>query len=143
MSDRAYASWPPSGIPIDQAAGTLPVERLAADDGADFDAPLPPSAEPGVIAVIRDSGVNDAHLPHWYGVSDLLAGASLDAASLQGRGVAPSAPADGQALVWNEAAGAWEPGTVSGGGGTPVGVAFLSLDGTPITIDGALITVTA
>ncbi len=44
---------------------------------------------------------------------------SLTAATvtgIQNRAVASTAPANGQALVWNSGASAWQPGTVSGGG---------------------------
>jgi len=37
--------------------------------------------------------------------------------ALQGRSVATTAPADGQALVWSASANTWQPATVSGGSG--------------------------
>lgn len=36
---------------------------------------------------------------------------------IRARAVSTAVPSDGQALVWNTAANAWQPGTVSGGGG--------------------------
>ncbi len=36
-----------------------------------------------------------------------------DATKLQGRDLASTAPTDGQAIVWNDAAGQWEPGDVA------------------------------
>jgi len=36
---------------------------------------------------------------------------------IQNRAVANTAPANGQTLVWNSGASAWQPGTISGGGG--------------------------
>jgi beta-xylosidase len=41
-----------------------------------------------------------------------------DATKIQGRDVASTAPSDGQALVWSGANSRWQPGTVSGGGGS-------------------------
>ena len=35
---------------------------------------------------------------------------------IQSRSVAPTAPADGQALIWSAGSSAWQPGAVSGGG---------------------------
>ena len=47
-------------------------------------------------------------------VSGTLTAATV--AGIQNRAVASTAPANGQALVWNSGASAWQPGTVSGGG---------------------------
>lgn len=41
-----------------------------------------------------------------------------DAAKLQGRALANTAPSDGQAIVWDNAGSTWKPGTVSGGSGS-------------------------
>lgn len=40
---------------------------------------------------------------------------AVNATRLQGRALASTAPTDGQAVVWNNGASRWEPGTVSGG----------------------------
>jgi hypothetical protein len=47
-----------------------------------------------------------------------------DAVSLQGGAVAATAPTDGQALVWNDGASQWEPGTVAS-------LTVAEVDGTP------------
>lgn len=54
-----------------------------------------------------------------------------NATSLQGRAVASDAPSAGQALVWDDTAGQWEPGTVSGGPGG--GGDATSIQGRPVT----------
>ena len=47
---------------------------------------------------------------------------SATVAKLRGRTVATTSPSNGQALVWNNSASQWEPGTVSGGtGAVPTG----------------------
>ncbi len=43
---------------------------------------------------------------------------SANATKIQGRTVVATAPTDGQALVWDDTNSQWEPGTVSGGGGS-------------------------
>ncbi len=48
------------------------------------------------------------------GLSGVLAD-KQDADKLQGRAVAATAPTDGQAVVWDNAASTWKPGTVAGG----------------------------
>ena len=67
-----------------------------------------------------------AGLPAWayLSVGGDLSGtaASATVAKLRDRTVAATSPADGQALVWNNGASQWEPGTVSGGtGAVPAG----------------------
>ena len=59
--------------------------------------------------------VGSSQLPGAGGdVSGTLTAATV--AGIQNRAVASTAPANGQALVWNSGAAAWQPGTVSGGG---------------------------
>jgi len=59
--------------------------------------------------------VGSGQLPAASGdLSGSLTGATVT--GLQSRAVANTAPANGQALVWNSAASAWQPGTVSGSG---------------------------
>jgi hypothetical protein len=59
--------------------------------------------------------VASGQLPNAGGdVSGTLTTATVT--GLQNRTVAASAPSNGQALVWNSAASAWQPGTVSGSG---------------------------
>ena len=82
--------------------------------GGDTGTGLPPQAgENG--KVLSTNGSN----PFWSAVSQL-----------QGRPVAVSQPLDGQALVWSEANGRWEPGAVVGGGGASL------TPGTGIVISG-------
>src|ERR1017187_2560949 len=59
--------------------------------------------------------VASSHLPGAGGdVSGNLTAATVT--GIQSRAVANTAPANGQALVWNSGASAWQPGTVSGSG---------------------------
>ncbi len=59
--------------------------------------------------------IGSSQLPAAAGdVSGTLTAATVT--GLQNRVVAATAPANGQALVWNSAAAAWQPGTVSGSG---------------------------
>ena len=65
---------------------------------------------------IRDRGtVASSQLPAAGGdVSGTLTAATVT--GIQNRVVANTAPANGQALLWNSSASAWQPGTVSGSG---------------------------
>jgi hypothetical protein len=59
--------------------------------------------------------VGSGQLPNAGGdVTGTLTAATV--AGIQNRAVANTAPANGQALVWNSGASAWQPSTVSGGG---------------------------
>jgi hypothetical protein len=59
--------------------------------------------------------VGSSQLPSAGGdVSGTLTAATV--AGIQNRAVANTAPANGQALLWNSGASAWQPGTVSGSG---------------------------
>jgi hypothetical protein len=59
--------------------------------------------------------VGSSQLPGAGGdVSGSLTAATVT--GLQNRAVASTAPANGQALVWNSGSSAWQPGTISGGG---------------------------
>ena len=59
--------------------------------------------------------VDSSQLPGAGGdVTGTLTAATVT--GIQNRAVANTAPANGQALVWNSGASAWQPGTVSGGG---------------------------
>lgn len=59
-----------------------------------------------------------------------------DANKIQTRNIAATAPADGQALVWNNSLTQWEPGTVSGGGGGDVSAAANITDNAVVRGDG-------
>lgn len=54
-----------------------------------------------------------------------------DATSLRGIGISATAPADGQALVYNAASGLWLPGTVSSGGSSGLGYTIWDPDYPP------------
>jgi len=56
---------------------------------------------------------------------------STTVVALQGRSVSNTAPADGQALVWNDSANQWEPQTVSSGSGAPTDAAYVTLSSNP------------
>jgi hypothetical protein len=62
---------------------------------------------------------NDGNSAAWSSLGGDVGGAvsATVVGRLQGRNVSASAPASGQALVWNSGASQWEPGTVSGSGG--------------------------
>ncbi len=67
--------------------------------------------------------VGSGQLPGAGGdVSGTLTAATVT--GIQNRAVATTAPANGQALVWNSGTSAWQPGTVSGGGGGAVSSVF-------------------
>ena len=75
------------------------------------------TAQTGDYSFGQISGtVASGQLPSAGGdLSGTLASATVKA--LQGQPVSSSYPSNGQALVWNSAAGAWQPSTVSGSGG--------------------------
>ena len=67
---------------------------------------------------LADGTVSDTEFQRLNGVTGAIQ-TQLDATdNLQGRTVASTAPGDGQALKWNNAGSQWEPGDVSGGGGS-------------------------
>lgn len=61
-------------------------------------------------------------------------------AKIQGRSVSSAAPTNGQALMWNNSSGTWEPATLAAGGtGTVTSITTdSSLSGGPITTTGML-----
>lgn len=65
---------------------------------------------------------------------------ALAVSRLQGRIVSGGAPANGQALVWNASASQWEPGTVSGGGGSSTGAQLAAADYTPSRTSNTVLT---
>jgi len=70
-----------------------------------------------IIAVETELGTDPAGA---YATVDARLDAELrDANKLQSRNIASDAPADGQALVWDNAQSRWEPGTI---GGIPSGL---------------------
>jgi hypothetical protein len=70
--------------------------------------------QPGLISQISGA-VTSSQLPNAGGdVSGALTAATVT--GIQNRVVANTAPANGQALVWNSGASAWQPATVSGSG---------------------------
>jgi hypothetical protein len=66
-------------------------------------------------AVLSTDGMN----PGWRLLGGDVSGfpQSLIVGGLQGRTVSAAIPGNGQALIWNNSAQDWEPGTVSGGSG--------------------------
>jgi len=74
------------------------------------------TAQTGDYSFAQISGMAGAgQLPGAGGdLSGTLTSATV--AAIQNRSVAATAPADGQALVWNAASSTWQPGTVSGSG---------------------------
>ena len=65
---------------------------------------------------------------------------SLAVGGLQGRIVSGVAPSNGQALVWNNSTSQWEPGTVSGGGGSSTGAQLAAADYTPSRTSNSVLT---
>lgn len=66
---------------------------------------------------------------------------TTNAAQLQGRAVAATAPSGGNALIWNATNNDWEPGTAASGSVTSVGLTAPSgftVTGSPITSSGTL-----
>ncbi len=64
---------------------------------------------------------------------------SLTVTKIEGRAVSATAPADGQALVWNAGASSWQPGNVAGGGMTAAQLSDFSTvrtGATELTIGG-------
>jgi len=79
---------------------------------------------------------NDGSAAHWRGLGGDLTGAP-DAATvtrIQGRSVGPTAPADGQVLIWSNALGRWEPGM--GGGGAAPGYTLARNSATELGLGG-------
>ena len=62
---------------------------------------------------------NNGSVVDWRRLGGDVSGApdALTVGRIQSRTVSASAPASGQALIWNSAASQWEPGTVASGGG--------------------------
>lgn len=138
-----------SGAPVDSLYlvlapdGTLTNHRRfvdgsglgAVDGGAGGDYTLSVNVDGTTIEIAADTlqvvaGVFAAasHTHVEADITDLL----HDAVQIQGRAVASTLPTDGQALVWSDANSRWEPGTLSGGSGT-----FLGLTDTPAAFTGA------
>ncbi|HEX8985263.1 MAG TPA: hypothetical protein VF767_07525, partial [Bryobacteraceae bacterium] len=74
----------------------------------------------GVTADLQGQLDNKAAAGHSHAAAGDVSGdlASLTVTALEGRAVSAAAPNDGQALVWNAGASAWQPGSVAGGGMT-------------------------
>jgi hypothetical protein len=62
----------------------------------------------------------DGDILQYVSTDSLFKPTSLSINSLSDVDTSTVAPTDGQALVWDNAAGKWEPGTISGGGNTSV-----------------------
>ncbi len=82
-----------------------------------------PVAADGEVSATKVVVADDSRLGNPPVGGDLSGtAASATVAKLRGRTVAAASPANGQALVWNNGASQWEPGTVSGGtGAVPAG----------------------
>jgi hypothetical protein len=65
---------------------------------------------------------------------------ALAVSRLQGRTLSGGTPTNGQALVWNASTSQWEPGTVSGGGGSSTGAQLAAADYTPSRSSNTVLT---
>lgn len=105
-----------TGYCVVNGAGTASVGGGGSAVGSVFGRTGAVTAQAGDYAFSQISGsVGSSQLPAAGGdVSGALTAATVT--GIQNRAVANAAPANGQALVWNSGASAWQPGTVSGSG---------------------------
>jgi len=104
-----------SGYCVVNGAGTASVSGGGAVSSV-FGRTGPVLSQAGDYSFGQISGtVASNQLPNAGGdLSGTIAAATVT--GLQNRSVAATAPANGQALVWNSSSSAWQPGTVSGSG---------------------------
>ena len=109
-------STPQTGYCVVNGAGTASVSGGGGVVTSVFARSGAVMAQTGDYGFAQISGsVASSQLPGAGGdVSGTLTAATVT--GIQNRAVANTAPASGQALVWNSNASAWQPGTVSGGG---------------------------
>ena len=106
---------------FDGAGGqTLQDSTITSADGASLVIPGTITAGSGAHALTNSTG--------------LLDGGKLQAESVGLAALAQGGATDGQALVWDDTGGTWEPGTVSGGGSAS---AFTDLTDAPSAYTGA------
>jgi|GEM_PF-7059518 len=99
---------------------TLQDSTITSADGASLVIPGTITAGSGAHALTNSTG--------------LLDGGKLQAGSVGISALAQGGATDGQALVWDDTGGTWEPGTVSGGGSAS---AFTDLTDAPSAYTGA------
>jgi hypothetical protein len=111
-----YFSTAQTGYCVVNGAGTASVSLGGGAVSSVFGRTGAVMAQTGDYTFGQISGsVGSSQLPGAGGdVSGTLTAATV--AGIQNRAVASTAPANGQALLWNSGASAWQPGTVSGGG---------------------------
>ena len=96
--------------------------RFHWDTLADLNSEANPVTWHGMIAHVHETGrVYVAHSAAWVPLalqSDIVSGGTTTIDQLSDVDTSTVAPVNGQALVWNSSVSNWQPGTVSGGGGS-------------------------
>ncbi len=129
-----------------QIAGTVNNAQVAAGiDAAKIGAGTVTNTKFGYLANVSSDLQAQLNLKAAAGHSHALGGdlsgdaANATVARLQSRAVSSAPPADGQALIWSEAANAWQPGLSGGSGGAAMATqlgdfAVVRSSGTVLTI---------